>query len=69
MSQVRRGNRKRDLERIRRLFTADDAEFERLALIARIELETRLYGANRAPAGRGRADTASALDGPSGLLT
>lgn len=44
MSQVRRGNRRRDLDRIRRLFTADDAEFERLALIARLELETRLYG-------------------------
>ena len=43
MSQVKRGNRKRDLDRIRRLFTADDAEFERLVLIARLESETRLF--------------------------
>ena len=37
-----------DRERIRRLFIADDAELERLALIARLELETRLYAASGA---------------------
>jgi|GEM_PF-4923002 len=35
--------RRRDLSRIRRLFTPSDEEFSRLSLIARLEAETRLF--------------------------
>ena len=34
-----RQQRKRDVDRIRQLFTADDADFDRLQLIAKLERE------------------------------
>lgn len=41
---------KTDADRIRRLFEPSIEEVERLALIARLELETRFYSAGRAQA-------------------
>ena len=38
-----RARRRRDLDRIKRLFTADDADLERLRLIAELEREWSDY--------------------------
>lgn len=45
MTPERRQRRERDLDRIKRMFTPDEAEFERLKLIAELEAEWRHYGA------------------------
>jgi hypothetical protein len=42
MAQQRQ-RRRSDLERIRRLFTPDDAEFQRLVLVARLAEEWRHF--------------------------
>ena len=45
MAQDRRRRRHSDLDRIKRLFTADDAEFDWLRLIAWLDVKTRIYAA------------------------
>ena len=43
MAQTKRQRRRGDLDRIKRLFGPDATEYERLTLLARLEMETRLY--------------------------